>query len=89
MFATTSHSLSRILAGFPLSAVEDFGMELNHLFRRGMEFLVKVKCNGSEYALFQCALETVVLDPQTTDIAAVQCIGESEILQKNEVVVLV
>ena len=72
------------LAGFPLSATEDFGFELNDLFRRGAEFLVKLQCNGSEYSLSQCLFETVPLDSSIVDIAAVQCVGKSLDMQKKE-----
>ena len=62
--------------GFPLSAVEDFGLNLNRLFRQSMEYLVKIQCSGAEYSLSQCILETVNFDDSTADVAAVQCVGK-------------
>ncbi len=64
-----------LLVGYPLSAVHDFGLELNNLFRLSMDFLSQLRCNGTETSLSQCQLDTVTFSPSISDVAAVQCVG--------------
>ena len=63
------------LAGFPLSATDDLGLDLSQFFRVEMEFLATIQCCGVENSLSQCAIETALFN-NITDLAAIQCIGK-------------
>ena len=66
-----------VVAGFPLSAIDDLAISLVRLLDRVSATnasVVSISCSGDEQSVQDCAVSTT--DPQDFTVAAIKCIGK-------------